>query len=218
MVPVTTELNSLAVSRWTPEALSESIAMKLRVILGGTIARVSAAVLAGRSGADAEKTPTIKDLMVKLHKGAKSPLAQLQGELKAEDPAWEKNLDRTRDLVISGAAVAKNEPPRGDLGSWKELSDMYFQDAKALDDAAQAHDRAAAEAARSRGSRPRARRATRPTGKLDARRARCPAGTSTPRGPAPRRLNSASSPLYKDSSRERAVSFAGLPDPARRMK
>jgi hypothetical protein len=34
--------------------------MKFRVMLEGTIALVSAAVLAGRAGADAEKTPTIR--------------------------------------------------------------------------------------------------------------------------------------------------------------
>ena len=91
--------------------------MKLRVMLGGTIALVSAAVLAGRAGADAEKTPTIKDVMVKLHKEANSPLAQLQGTLRAEEPAWEKIQDRSKDFVNLGAALAKNEPPRGDLVS-----------------------------------------------------------------------------------------------------
>ena len=84
--------------------------MKLRVMLGGTIALVSAAILAGRAGADAEKTPTIKDVMVKLHKGANSPLAQFQG-VEAEEPAWEKIQDRSKDFVNLGAAWRRTSRP-----------------------------------------------------------------------------------------------------------
>jgi len=47
--------------------------MKLRVILGGTIAPDPATVLVGRAGADDGETPTIRGVMVKFHKDRRRP-------------------------------------------------------------------------------------------------------------------------------------------------
>src|SRR4051812_21504229 len=99
-----------------------------------------------RAGAQAD-TPTIKDVMNKLHKGANSPLGQLKGALASDSPDWESIQKKTKDFVILGASLAKNDPPKGEKESWKTLSDSYFADAKALDDAAHAKDKAAAQAA-----------------------------------------------------------------------
>jgi mono/diheme cytochrome c family protein len=122
-------------------------AMRKWIVLGAVAVVVSSiAYQASLAGADAEM-PTIKDVMNKLHKGAKSPLAQLKGELASASPDWPKIQKETKDFVILGASLAKNDPPKGDKGSWKTLADGYFADAKALDDAANAKDLASAQAA-----------------------------------------------------------------------
>ena len=121
--------------------------MKLQVLIGSALVVVSAATFAGRAGAADEKKPTIKQIMVKLHKGAKSPLAKVKSELNSESPNWEAVEKQSKDFVILGASLAKNEPKKGNKESWKQLADQYYDDAKALDDAAEAKDKAAASAA-----------------------------------------------------------------------
>src|SRR6202011_605450 len=85
-----------------------------------------------------------------LHKGANSPVSQLKGELAAPSPDWEKIQKTTKDFVILGAALAKNNPPRGDKESWAKLARQYFNDAKAMDDAAEQKDKQATLAARAK--------------------------------------------------------------------
>jgi cytochrome c556 len=128
-------------------SLPETVVMKKWALIAGTLLVVSLAFLSGESGVEAEETLTIKQVMVKLHKGANSPLAKLKNELKAETPAWEEIEKQSKDFVILGASLTKNEPRKGDIENWKKLAVSYFQDAKSLDDAAKAHDKAGTEAA-----------------------------------------------------------------------
>jgi hypothetical protein len=97
--------------------------------------------------AEDEKTPTIKEVMGKLHKGANAPIAKLKTALKSDSPDWDSIQKTTKDFVILGAALAKNDPPKGEAASWKKQADTYFANAKALDDAASDKDLAAARAA-----------------------------------------------------------------------
>jgi hypothetical protein len=108
------------------------------------LALLTAAVLAGPQD---DKAPTIKDVMGKLHKGANSPLAKLKAALNAEAPDWKSIKEKTKDFVILGAALEKNDPPKGEKSSWKKFSGNYFTEAKVLDDAAKAEDKKAAQAA-----------------------------------------------------------------------
>lgn len=121
--------------------------MKMLALVVGPLVLVSAALAA--QGED-EKVPSIKEVMKKLHAGQRSPLAKLKGQLSADSPQWDEIEKTSKDFVILGAALAKNTPPRGEKAGWKKLSDRYFDDAKALDDAAKAHDKAAASAAQKR--------------------------------------------------------------------
>jgi cytochrome c556 len=107
---------------------------------------LAAALSNGLAGAEPE-TPTIKDIMGKLHKGAKSPLVQLKTQLKTEDPNWEQIQKETKDFVILGASLAKNDPPKGDTSAYKSLAANYFEQSKVLDDAAQKKDLAATKKA-----------------------------------------------------------------------
>ena len=122
--------------------------MKYLVCGASMLALLATVVLAGRP-ADAvdDETPTIKQVMDKLHKGTNSPLAQLKRALKSDAPDWDKIQKTSKDFVILGAALGKNEPPRGKVESFKTFANAYYTNAKALDDAAQKEDKTAAQRA-----------------------------------------------------------------------
>jgi len=95
-----------------------------------------------------EDTPTIETVMQKLHKGkAQSQFAKLKKQSEARPPDWEAIQKSTKDFVILGAALEKNDPPRGEKASWKTQADKYFANSKAMDDAASAKDLAGFQAA-----------------------------------------------------------------------
>jgi hypothetical protein len=119
--------------------------MKRLVCMSSTLT-----VLALLAGAGADETPTIKQLMQKLHKGAKAPLTTLKTALKAESPDWKAVQDQSKDVVILGAGLAKGEPPRGEKTSFVKLANAYYENAKDLDDAAKKQDKAEAQAALSK--------------------------------------------------------------------
>jgi cytochrome c556 len=104
------------------------------------------AVLIVAARAD-DSSPSIKEIMGKLHKGANAPLAKLKTALKANAPDWKEVQDLSKEFVILGAGLARKEPPRGDKSDFVELADAYYQNAKALDDAAKAEGKAKAQAA-----------------------------------------------------------------------
>lgn len=87
-----------------------------------------------------DETPSVKKIMNKLHKGSTSQTSVLKKQAQANPLDWEAIGKTTKDFVILGAAMAKNDPPRGDKEEWKKLAVKYFDNAKALDDAAEAKD------------------------------------------------------------------------------
>ena len=118
--------------------------MKSWFVLGLVAFAVPVAALAF----DEEKeTPKIKAVMKKLHKGSTSQQNVLKKQAQANPPDWEAIGKTTKDFVILGAALAKNDPPKGDKESWKKLADKYYDTAKSLDDAAEAKDLAKLQAA-----------------------------------------------------------------------
>jgi hypothetical protein len=104
----------------------------------------------GPAGAQGSKTPPIKEVMKKLHAGANSPLTTLRADLQDEQPDWPTVQRATREFVTLGAALGKNNPPKGDKQSWAKLTAQYLEHAKALDTAAQRKDKRAALAAHTR--------------------------------------------------------------------
>jgi len=107
------------------------------VVLGAT-------VLAASSD---DKTPTIEEVMQKLHKGANAPIAKLKTSLKASSPSWKSIQKLTKTYSTLAAAMPKNEAPKGDQAAYKKLADAFASNAKTLDNAAQDEDQAAAKAA-----------------------------------------------------------------------
>jgi hypothetical protein len=111
-------------------------------VLGGTATTWEAV-----RAAEEAKTPTIKEIMKKGHSGDSSLLSQLRAELKDDEPEWGDIQKQTKELVTLGTALGKNDPPRGDADSWKDLTKKYLGHAKDLDKAAQKKDKKAAKAA-----------------------------------------------------------------------
>jgi cytochrome c556 len=97
--------------------------------------------------ADEAKTPTIKEIMKKGHSGDSSLLGQLRAELKDDEPEWTDIQKQTKELVTLGTALGKNDPPRGEADSWKELTKKYLDNAKDLNKAANSKDKKAAKSA-----------------------------------------------------------------------
>lgn len=119
--------------------------MKRLVCVASTLA-----ILALAAGARTDDPPTIKEVMDKLHKGANAPLAKLKTALKSQSPDWQAVKEYTKEFVTYGAALARNDPPRGEKADFEKRADGYYTSAKALDDAAKAEDKAKASAALSK--------------------------------------------------------------------
>jgi cytochrome c556 len=104
------------------------------------------AVLIISAGAD-DATPSIKEIMGKLHKGTSAPLAKLKTALKADTPDWKEIQNLSKDFVTLGACLPENEPPKGDKSAYEKRAEAYYENAKALDAAAKAEDKTGAQAA-----------------------------------------------------------------------
>ncbi len=81
--------------------------------------------------------PTIKQIMAKLHKGAKAPLKTVQTQLKGDSPDWSKVETEAKIIEKFGAFLPKAEPPKGDKASYEKLAKAYEKNAKALKEAAE---------------------------------------------------------------------------------
>lgn len=118
--------------------------MKKLACVASVLAVVAASSLAAT---DEQETPTIKEVMQKLHKGANSPLAKLKTALKADTPDWTSIQSLTKDFEKLGASLARNDPPKGEKADFKKLADDYYKNAKALNGAAKEENKADAQAA-----------------------------------------------------------------------
>jgi cytochrome c556 len=121
--------------------------MKRFACLFGVVALVIAAPLLCGSAGAGDEASSIKDIMGALHKGAKSPLIQLKGQLKSDSPDWAAVQGGAKQFVSLGSSLGKFDPPKGDAQGYKSLAANYYANAKALDKAAQGKDLAAAKAA-----------------------------------------------------------------------
>ena len=89
---------------------------------------------------DDEKTPTIKEVIRKLHKGPNADLAKLKKDLAASSLDWKEIGEKAKEFETYGAALCKNDPPKGDKDDWKKLTDAYFENAKKLHASAKSED------------------------------------------------------------------------------
>ena len=106
-----------------------------------------AAATVSSSLADDSKTPTIKEIMDKAHKGGTSLIQTIGKELKSDSPDWTSLQKQSKELVSLGTSLGKNEPPKGSKESWEKLTKAYVANAKTLYAAAEKMDKEAATAA-----------------------------------------------------------------------
>ena len=92
------------------------------------------------SAQDDDEMPTIKQIMAKLHKGAKAPLKTVQTQLKGDSPDWSKVETEAKIIEKFGAFLPKAEPPKGEKASYEKLAKAYEKNAKALKEAAEKED------------------------------------------------------------------------------
>ena len=99
------------------------------------------------AGAQDDEKLTIKQIMAKLHKGAKAPLSAAKAQLKGESPDWEKLEAEAKIIEKLGTFLAKTEAPRGDQADYEKLAKAYEKNAKDLLEAAKEKDLDKAKAA-----------------------------------------------------------------------
>ncbi len=102
------------------------------------------------AGAQDEEKLTVKQIMAKLHKGAKAPLNAVKAELKSGSPNWSNVETEAKIIEKLGSFLPKAEAPRGDQTSYEKLAKSYEKNAKALKEAAEKQELAKAKDATKR--------------------------------------------------------------------
>jgi cytochrome c556 len=93
-----------------------------------------------------DKVPSIEDIMQAVNKKKGGLHTDVGDALKAGSVDWETVQKKTKEYSAMADFLGKNEPPKGTKASWEKLTKMYATDAKALNDAAEKKDKAAASA------------------------------------------------------------------------
>ncbi len=96
---------------------------------------------------DDEKTPSIKEVMQKLHKGPGAELAKLKKDLAADSLNWTDIQEKAKAFETYGAALPKNDPPKGEKDDWKKLADSFYETAKKLNGSAKKEDKEGVQSA-----------------------------------------------------------------------
>jgi cytochrome c556 len=100
-----------------------------------------AGLVSGPVGASSDDaTPTIKKVMKTLHNGKNSPLNKLKAALKGDSPDWAAVQKEAKLFATFGAALPKNDPPRGEKASFEKLGKAYTSAAKSLEESAEKED------------------------------------------------------------------------------
>jgi cytochrome c556 len=109
---------------------------------GGVLAvLLMASLVAATAGPSADdETPTIKKVMQTLHKGKTSPLNTVKTALKGDSPDWTKVQKEAKLFATFGAALPKNDPPRGDKASFEKFAKSYASAGEALESSAKKED------------------------------------------------------------------------------
>jgi cytochrome c556 len=124
-------------STWQEDFWMRRLLCSLSVVA----ALLVAALAAGPAGAQGDgETPSIKKIMKTLHGGQKAPLNTLKTALKSNSPDWAKVQKEAKIFAELGPSLPKNDPPRGDKGSFEKLAKAYVANTKALEEAADKED------------------------------------------------------------------------------
>ena len=125
---------------------------------------------------DDEKTPTIKEVMQKLHKGPSAALAKLKKDLASDSLDWKDIQAKANDFETYGAALPKNDPPKGEKQIGKN-SRLVLRQCQELNESAKEEDKDGVKAAFAKISNAWLRLPQGPQARFDPRsRARALAG------------------------------------------
>lgn len=117
--------------------------LALMAALGG------AALLLAQAGSshaqDKEKKLSTKQIMGIGHKGADALFGKVQAAVKAKK--WDDAAAPAKELAENGSLFPKAAPPKDDKKTWDKLATKYADDTKALADAVEKKDEAAAKKA-----------------------------------------------------------------------
>ena len=92
-----------------------------------------------------EKKLTAKQIMAAGHKGADALFAKVKTAI--EGKKWTDAAAPAKGLADNGALFPKAAPAKGDAKSWEDLAGKYAENTKALADAVEKKDEAAAKKA-----------------------------------------------------------------------
>jgi cytochrome c556 len=92
-----------------------------------------------------EKKLTTKQIMQAGHKGADAHFEKVKAAVKGKK--WDDAATPAKELAANGALFPKASPPKGDAKSWEDLSGKYAENTKALAEAVEKKDEAAANKA-----------------------------------------------------------------------
>ncbi|HLN28067.1 MAG TPA: hypothetical protein VK395_09990 [Gemmataceae bacterium] len=105
-------------------------------------------LIAGSAVADNDDdVPAVKEIMRKLYGGRNGLRAALLKNLKSDKPSWDEIQRQAEEIAKLGAAIGKNDPPRGDQKSWEKFTTTFATNAKAVDTAAQKQNKLAIQTA-----------------------------------------------------------------------
>ena len=95
-------------------------------VAGVLLVLLMAGLVSGPVGASSDdETPSIKKVMKTLHNGKNAPLNKLKAALKGDSPDWAAVQKEAKLFATFGAALPKNDPPRGGKASYEKLAKAY---------------------------------------------------------------------------------------------
>jgi len=121
--------------------------MKMRVMLTALLGGLALLVAAGSNNAAVAEDPDISTIMKKVNSGKTALKATMKAGLTAKQPDWDVLKTSAEQLTELAVALGKNKQPKGPDESWKKLTGLYAENAKALEAAIGKKDAKASNAA-----------------------------------------------------------------------
>src|SRR5438270_11977418 len=100
----------------------------------------------GLVGAADDKVPTVEEIMQKVNKGKGAIHAQVKEAVNSPSPDWAALQKMTKEYSALADFLGKNDPPKGDKGSWEKQTKAYAEKAKKLNEDAQSKNLADCQA------------------------------------------------------------------------
>ncbi len=108
---------------------------------GAMAVLVMAGLVSGPAGATSdEEVLSIKKVMKKLNSGKNAPVNKVKAALKGGSPSWTDVQKEAKVIATLSGVLPKNDPPRGEKGSYDKLANAFASAAKSLEESAEKED------------------------------------------------------------------------------